>query len=549
MKYAKIVLCGGFCISGSQTKSLTTKPEKRFRFDHFLLRVEKIIADKKIGRVLIECKNDFYFRLYSGAEELREQFERLRKAGKEVVFYSSSYETLQLFISSACSRRILHPLGTLSFLGLSRSFLFFKGAMEKYGFTAEVIRRGRYKSAADPFRTDRLDRENEEQYKRFFESVMEELRLSTAEGLGKSAEEMQRLLDGEILDAESARSEGWIHEVETLKSIEERWKKEEKVKRKKLKRLGRSYGKGRSKIAVLMFEGAIVDGKTKKHPLFGQAIGADSFVPHIEKLIKEKRVKGVVLLVNSGGGSATASEDILDPLKRLKEKKPLVVSMSDVAGSGGYWIACAAERLFVRKTSLTGSIGVIMMFLGIRNFLRRYGVTEDSIRTAPHADLGSPYRSVTEKERKMVDGVIEGIYEKFIHRVASFRDMEKGEIQNLAGGRVWSGSDAVTRGLADELGGLEKAVEYLKSKLELEKTRVVFYPEIKKSFIEKKLSKAAGGARLSELDASITPSKLEAGLGLFGFDLTGLEQGRGETISHKPLVLMPEYITMQLVRE
>ncbi|MFO7849213.1 MAG: signal peptide peptidase SppA [Spirochaetia bacterium] len=461
MRYAKITLTGGFCNTGSQVKSLFTKQEKRFRFDRFVLSVEKIIAHKKIRRVLIECKNDFHFRLYSGAEDLREQFIRLREAGKEVVFYSSSYETLELYISSACSRRILHPLGTLSFLGLSRSFLFFKGAMEKYGFTAEVVRRGRYKSAADPFRTDRLDRENEEQYGKFFDSLMEELRLSTAEGLGKSSEEMQRLLNGKILDAEGARDEGWVHEVETVKSVEERWKTDEKVKRKKLKKLGRSYGRGRNKIAVLMFEGAIVDGKTRKHPLFGQAVGADSFVPQIEKLIKDKRVKGVVLLINSGGGSATASEDILAALKRLKEKKPLVVSMSEVAGSGGYWIACAAERLFVRKTSLTGSIGVIMMFLGVRDFLGRYGVTQDSIRTAPHADLGSPYRSVTEKERKMVDGVIEGLYEKFIHRVAEFRDRKKEEIQKLAGGRVWSGIDAVDCGLADELGGLDKAVEYL----------------------------------------------------------------------------------------
>ncbi|MFP4268895.1 MAG: S49 family peptidase, partial [Spirochaetaceae bacterium] len=314
MKYAKITLSGGFSNTGSQVKSLFTKQEKRFRFDEFLIRVEKILGNRKITRVLIECKRDFHFRLYSGAEDMREQFFRLKEGGKEVFFYASSYDTTTLYLASACGTRLIHPLGTLSFLGLSRSFLFFKGTMEKYGMESEVIRRGEYKSAGDRFRTDRLDSKNREQYEVYLETVMEEMREGTAEGIGKSREEIEQLEEGRILDAGTAQSEGWINRAVTIRNAEEQWKEEERGKQKKIKRIGRHYGRGRKKIAVLVFEGAIIDGKSKYHPLAGEAIGSDSFLPHIEKLRKDKKIKGVVLLVNSGGGSATASEDILDAL-------------------------------------------------------------------------------------------------------------------------------------------------------------------------------------------------------------------------------------------
>ncbi len=399
MNYAKLVLSGRYRETGDQTGGLFTASKRTFRYDEFKIRVEWIIKDRRIDRVLLELKEDFQPGLFAGLEELRRQVGRLRGAGKTVFIFAKSYSTLGLYLAASCDEKILHPLGSLSFLGLSRTFLFFKGIMDRHGLGMEIIRRGKYKSAGDRFRTESLDRAAEEEYRVYFSSTMAEIRRRVAEGFDKRDNEIDELLNGRILDAEEARAEAWIDRSCTVDTLEKEWREEKKRKKKKLKSPGSSYGKGRKRIAVLVFEGAVVDGKTRRLPLLGQAVGSDSFVPEIEKLRKDRRVKGVVLRINSGGGSAAASEDILDALSRLGEKKPLIVSMSEVAGSGGYWISCAARRLFVSGTSLTGSIGVIVMLGQLREFLRRHGITETVLKTAPHADLGSALRQMTEKER------------------------------------------------------------------------------------------------------------------------------------------------------
>lgn len=536
MRYAKIVLSGSFRETGLQSRSLAAAGEQPFRYDQFLVTVEKILANRKVGRVLIEHKSDFRLVLFSSAEDVRRQVERLQEAGKEVWFFSKSYDSVPLYIASAAGKRIIHPLGRLSFAGFSRSFLFFKRMLDRHGIEAEVIRRGRYKSAGDRFRTDRMDRENREQYERYFREIMEEAKERTQTSLGKTNEELEALIGGRILDAKAAEEEGWVDESATLAKIEDRWKKEEKVKPKKIRKVGRSCGKGRKKIAVLVFEGAIIDGKTRHHPLIGQAIGSESFISHIEKLKKERRVKAVVLRINSGGGSATASEDVLEALSRLAAEKPLVVSMSEMAGSGGYWIACAAERLFVRRTTLTGSIGVIVMMLGMRKFLETHGITESTVRTGPHADLGSPFRPVTEQERSLMDGTVESLYRRFLEKAADFRKKETREIERLAAGRVWSGADAVENGLADELGGLGEAVSYLETKLGTKRTKVVFYPEIKYGFLEKRLYRGSKSADSAGLFPS--GSMLRAG---DAFSLLS----SAHALNRRPLAVVPELIGLQ----
>ena len=546
MRYAKIRLSGLFRDTGEQAKSFPAATGRRFRYDEFLIRVEKILGNRKISRVLIEYAEDFRPLLFAGLEEIREQLLRLEEGGKEVVFFAKQYDGRSLYLASACGRRVLHPLGNLSYLGFSRSFVYFKQAMDTQGITAEVIRRGRYKSAGDRFRVDRMDPFDEEQYRRYFEELAAEASEKIGEGFGKGEEEIERLLQGNILDAETARKESWADELATIHGIEQRWRQEEKLKRKKYRRLGRSIGSGRKRIAVLFFEGAVVDGKTRRHPLLGQAVGADSFVPHIEKLAKEKSIKGVVLRINSGGGSAYASEDVLDALRRLAEKKPLVVSMSELAGSGGYWIACAGERLFVRRTTLTGSIGVLMMLAGAKRLLEDHGITASTLRTAPYADLGSALREATEQERGMIDAQVEKTYAQFLDRAASFRGMERGELEKRAAGRVWAGSDAVAQGLADEIGGLQEAVEYMKGRLGFDKAKLRFYPEIKRSFLERRLERAARKsapvARSGPLASlSGAAASQSAGRGLHALSALVRETSM---LNGRPLALLPEYLSI-----
>jgi protease-4 len=323
-----------------------------------------------------------------------------------------------------------------------------------------------------------------------------------------------------MLSAEDALEEGWVHEIRTSDQLRREWKRQ-KHRSRSVKKVGRSYGRGRKKIAVLVFEGAIIDGKSKRHPLLGQAVGAESFVPHVHKLADDSSVKGVVLRVNSGGGSAAASEDIRNALEELREKKPLVVSMSETAASGGYWISCGAERIFAHADTLTGSIGVITLHLAVQNFLKRYGINAESLRTGPHADLGSALRPITGEEKKLLDGTVERLYRSFIRRVADARNQDPRRVEKIAGGRVWSGSDALQEGLVDEVGGLVQAVDYLKGQLGLPKPKVVFYPRVRRSLIERLLehssadeAKISGGDQYGAVSADYLMRLLRDSSGL-----------------------------------
>jgi protease-4 len=528
MKYASITLSGRFAETEPQTRSLqAAAASNRFRFDTFLLAVEKILAGRNLRRVLIDCRPDFAPGLFGGAEAVREQLARLSRAGKEVHFYAREYDQLRLYLASACTSRLIHPLGRLSFLGLARPFLFFRNALDKQKVEPEIIRRGEYKSAGDRFRTDSLDKANAEQYQVYLDRLMEETRVAVEQGFNKSRSDLRELLKGTILTAEAARQEGWIDEIGTLSHWKAEWKRE-KLKEQKLKKLGSSYGKGRKEIAVLIFEGSIIDGESKQLPLLGQALGDSSFVPHIRQLAEDKSVKGVVLRINSGGGSATASEEILSALRELREKKPLVVSMSELAGSGGYWLALEAERIFAQSTTLTGSIGVITLLFTVQKLLKRVGITAETLRTAPFADLGSALRSLTKEERRMMQGLVDEVYHAFVQKVAKARGRGSREIEEVARGRVWSGFDAVTQGLVDEVGGVTQAIAYLQGDLGLRRCTVSFHPRLKRSLLQKLLMKGSPVASL-RLPGALSPGML-------------LKQPFSSTT---PLLLMPESLSLE----
>lgn len=485
MKYAILKLSGAYRETGPMVHSLlTTQSRRQFRFDNFLIRVEKILASRKIDTVLVDCTADFQVQLAGGAESIREQLLRLGETGRETLFYAAEYGPLQLYLASACRRRLIHPLGTVSFLGLSRSFLFFKSAADTLNIETTILRRGRYKSAGDRFRTERMDPFNREQYELYLETTAREMGEKTVAGIGKEFSELEEMIDGRILGAEEALKEGWVDLIKTAEQQRREWKLG-KYKQHSMKKAGRSWGRGRRKIAILVFEGAIIDGKTRQHPLLGQAIGAESFVPHIRKLADDSSVKGVVFRINSGGGSATASEEVLNALAELQEKKPVVVSMAEVAASGGYWIGCKAERIFAQATSLTGSIGVISIHVALQKLLKRYGINAESLKTGPHADLGSALRSMTGKEKKMLDEYVDRLYRTFVEKVAGARNRTHREIEKVAAGRVWSGRDALRHHLVDEVGGLQQALDFMKERLKLPKARVVFYPHVKPSLVER----------------------------------------------------------------
>ncbi|MBI9102657.1 MAG: signal peptide peptidase SppA [Spirochaetales bacterium] len=536
MKYTIIELSGGIRETGKLSKNITLNRGKQFRMDEYRALVEGLLKSDKKGRILVDCKSDFHPQFFAGLVIVRKELGRLKDCGYELHFYGRDFSPVQLYLASVCNYRYINLCGTVSYLGLARTFNFFKGTLDNNGIEIQVFRRGKYKSANDSFRLKKLDPANREQWEAIFEAMERELKAGILSGYGKEEGEIDVLLSGRMLSSAEAVNEAWADEILTAGELENRWKKE-KLKKKKVKSGQTTYGSG-SGIAVLHFEGGIMEGSSKQDPLMGQVLGTDSFLPEIKRLKKSRKVKGIVLRVNCPGGSPVASDEVAAALEDLAEKKPLVVSMADVAGSGGYWISTLGRRIFTEAVTVTGSIGVVAMMIQAGKLMKRWGINQDSIKTGPLADMGSVGRAMTAGEKKIMDRRIESLYSIFVKRVARQRNSSEEAIDKIAQGRVWTGAEAVELGLADEIGGLSEAIDYLRSEIGTKSVKVNHYPEIKSSFIERQLTKATPGASMT------------FGSGVSAFLLNHLSSlllktrvscDSTESLSGKPLLFIPEF--------
>ncbi len=480
MHYTRIVLSGKYQEIGSQVMRLVKPaPKLNFRFDLFYENVERVVGSRSIHHVLVERRKDFFAPAFGGLEEIRAGLERLSRAGKEVYYYAPEYSASDCMLAAVCRHRIMHPLGQLSFRGMAMSSVFFKKLLDKHDVGVTIIRRERYKNAADRLRTEKFDKYAREQYQALMSGVVAAMRKATeaSSGSGKrqgfTKEALDEMLGGRVYTATEAHEAKMVDELRTLNDLLDEWKKKRIKERVAGKALRFFPG---PRVAVLVFEGMIVDGANRNHPLFGQVTGDSLMVRRIRSLRKSKRVKGVVFRINSPGGSPTASENILRELAALHREKPLVISMGPVAGSGGYWISTTGRRLFALPTTLTGSIGVIALFFNLARLLEKHGVTTDCIKEGDSADLGSALRPLTDKEQKAVSHTVDFLYQAFIDRVADSRKMTKEKVRELGEGRLWLGRDAVKHKLVDQTGGLHDAIKHMKGILKAKRLRISFQP-------------------------------------------------------------------------
>lgn len=496
MAYTRILLSGSYHDGpAGEGLSVARRSQPRFRYDRFFEQVRRLLRSRRIKTVLIDHRADFSPGGFAAVESIRAELVRLTEAGKKVVFCCEDCDFLTLYLASACSTRVIHPSGEVRVLGVARQFIFFRRLLDRFGARVTVLRRGQYKSAADGFLRDSLDSANREQYEAFYGGAHNRLLAAIAEGLGKTSEDLGVLIDGHVLPAEQSVGHGWMTRAATVHEVVRELEDDSGEKRRATKLRGRMGRRGK-RVAVLFLDGAICDGESRRDPALGRCVGDRSFTREIRSLAEDKRVKGVVLRVSSPGGSALASESIRRELIALHRKKPIVVSMANVAGSGGYWVATEADRVFAEPGTLTGSIGVIMLLPELETTLKRQGITSDAVRTGRFADLGTPFRRMRRDEKELLDTRIEHVYEDFLDLASAARNMSREEIEAVAGGRVWSGADAVSVGLVDELGGLPEALEWLRSKLQSRRLALRFHPQVKPSIIErvlaKRLSAAAG---------------------------------------------------------
>ena len=423
-------------------------------------------------------------------EEIRDALIDFKESGKFIIAHADAYTQKSYYLATAADKVYLTPTGDFDFKGLQATVLLFKRALDKLGVDMQVIRHGSFKSAVEPFLTDEISDENREQLDVMLSSIwgkmMEEI--SVARGipvneLNRYADELTLAFDRQALEKNMVDGLKYYDEVlDELKELTETDEDDDipSISLKKYADVPATEEKKASKnrIAVIYAMGNIVTGEAEEG-----TIGSDRIARAIRDARKDDKVKAIVFRVNSGGGSALASEIIHREVKLAAEVKPVVASLGDVAASGGYYVVCPADTIVASETTITGSIGVFGLLPNLQEMMNdKIGITTGVVKTNTHADIGSPTRPLTADERKTIQTYVDDVYITFANHVAEGRSMTYEEVDAIGGGRVWSGVNAMEIGLIDVFGGLEKSIEIAAEMAGLEDYRITSLPTLEDPF-------------------------------------------------------------------
>ena len=423
-------------------------------------------------------------------KEVRAALERFRAAGKTIVAYNTDWKQREYYLSSVANTIVVNPLGEMEIKGLSTQPMFLTGALQKYGIGVQVIRVGKYKSAVEPFLLTKLSPENRQQTQKLLGDVWGEWRAAVGKSRKLTPQQLQAIADNQpMLLADEARQRGLVDKVAyfdqvlgQLKQLTGSDKEDKTFTQVSLTNYadvpGESLGverNSKNQIAIVYAEGNIVDGQGA----IGE-VGGDRFARILRKLRQDDDVKAVVLRVNSPGGSATAAEVMQREVRLLRQLKPVVVSMGDVAASGGYWISTDANRIFAEPNTITGSIGVFGLLPNIQKLANNNGITWDVVKTGRYADSQTAYRPKSPEELALYRRSVDRIYNLFLSKVAQGRNMPEQRVAQIAQGRVWSGVAAKQVGLIDEIGGVDAAIQYAAKQAKLgDDWELQEYPEVR----------------------------------------------------------------------
>ncbi|TCC95995.1 signal peptide peptidase SppA [Pedobacter hiemivivus] len=418
--------------------------------------------------------------------EIRNALIDFKKSKKKVIAYSEVYTQGAYYLASVADKIYLNPEGALEFKGLKSETMFFKGALDKLGIEAQIVRVGNYKSAVEPFFTDKMSDKNREQvtaylnglYETFLEGISQSRNISAAT-LHQIADDykIQQPADAiafKMIDGLKYKDEI----IDELKSLSGTDKKKD-LKTVTINEYARNVTdepdkSAKNKVAVIYANGDIMGGEGSD-----TKIGSERISRVIRKARLDSSIKAIVLRVNSPGGSALASDVIWREIVLTKKVKPVIASFGDVAASGGYYIGCAADSIFVQPNTITGSIGVFGVIPNLQKFYNeKLGITFDGVKTGKYADIMSTDRPMTAGERLIIQNDVNRVYDAFTIRVANGRKKSKAYIDSIAGGRVWVGTDAVRIGLADRIGSFNDAVVSAAKKAKIKDYSVIEYPEM-----------------------------------------------------------------------
>lgn len=420
---------------------------------------------------------------FASIEEIRNALLDFKKSGKFILAYSEVYSQGAYYLATAADKIYLNPEGMVDFRGLTSEIMFFKGALDKLEIEAQIIKVGTYKSAVEPFILDKMSEANRLQvssflgsmYNHFISEVSESRRISKNELLAIADSAKIRspkdALNYKMVDGLKYKDEV-LDELKTLVKID---------KKKEIKSVSiEEYTPGNeeadepsgNRIAIIYASGQIISGEGND-----ETIGSERISRAIRKARTDDKVKAIVLRVNSPGGSALASDVIWRETVLAKKVKPVIVSMGDLAASGGYYIACAADSIFAQPNTITGSIGVFGIIPNMQKFFNnKLGITFDGVKTSRFADLGTVSRPLTDTEKMIYQNEVNKTYDSFTRKVAEGRKKSQAYIDSIGQGRVWSGQEALANGLVDKLGNIGDAIKSAARKANIKNYKIVSYP-------------------------------------------------------------------------
>ncbi|WP_026135634.1 signal peptide peptidase SppA [Nafulsella turpanensis] len=449
--------------------------------------------DEKIKGIYLEAQN--VQAGFATLKEIRDALEDFKSSGKWILAYNELYTEKDYYLASVANEVYLNPAGALELNGLVQEVMFLKGALNKLGVEPQVFRVGEFKSAIEPFTRTDMSEASRLQTNAFLNNIYSVFLLDVARDRGIEADELERISDEmlvrdpeDALELEIVDQLGYYDEVLAAMRLKLEMEDEEEeinlVKYAKYQKSVKDEEVSSDRIAVIVATGPIVSGEGDN-----ESIGSDKFAKAIRDARKNERVKAIVLRINSPGGSALASDVIWREVVLTKGVKPIIASMSDVAASGGYYMAMACDTIVAQPNTITGSIGIFGVIFNMQTLLNdKLGITTDVVETGELSNLYKVTAPLSEFEAAIIQNSVEDGYETFTRKAAEGRDMPLEVLLEVASGRVWSGIEAKDRGLVDVLGSFEDAVQIaaVKAGLEEDDYRLRFYPE-KKTIMEELL--------------------------------------------------------------
>ena len=432
-------------------------------------------------------------------KELREAIQRFKKdSGKPVLAYNEFWTKKEYYLCAGAGTVMTNPVGMIDMTGFGSEPMFFGEAFKKYGIEVQVSRVGKFKSAVEPFISDRMSEASRQQSQSLLDDLWNEWKSTVAADRKLATHAVQQLADEKgLLTAEEAKAAGLVDRItpydEVLGELKKLTGKAEKDKDFPQIEMGTyaqvpgSPQKGKNRIAVVYAEGNIVEGEGGPG-----AVGGDRVSRELRRLRLDSVVKAIVLRVNSPGGTVPASEMMQREIILARQTKPVVVSMGTVAASGGYWISAYGDRIFAEPNTITGSIGVFLMIPNVKKLANEHGITFDQVQTSRLSGMTSLFRPRTETEMARLQAYADTTYDQFLTKVAEGRKLKKEAVHEIAQGRVWSGIQAQKLGLVDELGGLDAAIRHAAKLAKIEGDFRVDPPGVPKKPIEKLLESLGG---------------------------------------------------------